>query len=69
MRKKNFYQLSSFSGISEQEIAMKDNAKLVSIHKESNFTKTKLMKQAPRSSNFSIVNANPQLPESAMQVE
>lgn len=45
VRKKNFYQLSSFSDISEQEIAMKDNAKLVSIHKESNFTKKKLMKQ------------------------
>ena len=46
MRKKIFYQLSSFSDISEQEIAMKDNAKLVSIYEESNFTKTKLMKQA-----------------------
>ena len=45
MRKKIFHQLSSFSDISEQEFAIKDNAKLVSIYEESNFTKTKLMKQ------------------------
>lgn len=45
VRKKIFHQLSSFSDISEQEFAIKDNAKLVSIYEESNFTKTKLMKQ------------------------